>query len=182
MEWTLATGLSEAKTPQSQTLRGTVTKSMAVNTPLHLSPDLFLRYCLFCAWHTADIDSAFQLVLCTSSTLGCLRAVAAPTAFPGIRYSRSFLCVMSATTPSCGTVWTALILDSERFLECLPAGKIAPFLPLRCTVPVLFPQSFALFPPSMQAPAQFPTTLVSITDISENVHRSYAVPHFLHIF
>ena len=33
-----------------------------------------------------------------------------PTAFPGIRYSLSLLRVMSATTPSCGTI---VALDSS---------------------------------------------------------------------
>ena len=35
--------------PQSETLQGNITKSMADNNPQHLSVDLFLRYCFFCA-------------------------------------------------------------------------------------------------------------------------------------
>ena len=67
--------------PQSYTFQSKVTKSMADNNPLHLSVHLFLRYCFFCAQHTAVIYSAFQFVLCSGSTLGCLRAWQFPPHF-----------------------------------------------------------------------------------------------------
>ena len=56
--------MQHPQNPQSQTLQGNVTKSMADNNP----PILLL----LCVAHRCY--SAFQFVLCSGSTLGCLRA------------------------------------------------------------------------------------------------------------
>ena len=83
--------------PQSETLQGNVAKSMADNNPLRLSVDLFLRYVV--------IFSAFNLSCAPVARCDALGRGSSHC----ISWYQIQPILMSATTPSCGTI---VALDS----------------------------------------------------------------------
>ena len=83
---------------------GQVHGSPALHCTFSTSVLTFFLGIAFSVHGTPLFSLNLQCFLWSSSTLGCLRGVAVPAAFPGIRFSSSSPCVMPAATSPCGTI------------------------------------------------------------------------------